>query len=83
MTRHIEIEDTERERVKSMLERPGARRPSSRSWACAPAEARGPGGRDDAAGGELSSPGALDALAAGGALTNQDLLLIIILILLS
>jgi hypothetical protein len=76
----IGIEDTERERVKSMLERPELAAELEKMGVPA-AEARA---RVDAMTPQEVSQlaGRLDTLAAGGALSNQDLLLIIILLLL-
>jgi hypothetical protein len=76
----IGVEDTERERVKSMLERPELAAELEK-MGVAPAEARA---RVDAMTPQevTQLAGRLDTLAAGGALSNQDLLLIIILILL-
>src|SRR5688500_3644783 len=76
----IGIEDTERERVKSMLERPELAAELQKMGVAA-AEARA---RVDAMTPQEVSQlaGRLDQLAAGGALSNQDLLLIIILLLL-
>jgi hypothetical protein len=76
----IGLEDAERERVKSLLERPELAAQLEK-MGVAPADARA---RVDAmTPQELSQlAGRLDALAAGGALTNQDLLLVIILLLL-
>jgi hypothetical protein len=76
----IGVEDTERERLKSMLERPELAAELER-MGVAPAEARA---RVDAMTPQevTQLAGRLDTLAAGGALSNQDLLLIIILLLL-
>jgi hypothetical protein len=76
----IGIDDPERERVKSMLERPELAGELEK-LGVAPADARA---RVDAMTPQevAQLAGRLDTLAAGGALSNQDLLLIIILILL-
>jgi hypothetical protein len=76
----IGIEDTERERVRAMLERPELAAELEKMGVPA-GEARA---RVDAMTPQEVSQlaGRLDALAAGGALSNQDLLLIIILLLL-
>jgi hypothetical protein len=76
----IGIEDAERDRVKSMLERPElAAQLEKMGVSAADAKAR----VDAMTPQEVSQlAGRLDQLAAGGALSNQDLLLIIILILL-
>lgn len=76
----IGVEDTERERVKSMLERPELAAELEK-MGVAPAEARA---RVDAMTREevAQLAGRLDTLAAGGAVSNQDLLLVIILLLL-
>lgn len=75
----IGIDDTERERVKSMLERPEL---------AAELEKHGVSAADARARVDAMTPqevsqlaGRLDQLAAGGALSNQDLLLVIILLL--
>lgn len=75
----IGVEDTERDRVKSMLERPELATQLEK-MGVSPADARA---RVDAMTPEEVSQlaGRLDQLAAGGALSNQDLLLIIILLL--
>lgn len=76
----IGVEDAERDRVKSMLERPELATQLEK-MGVSPADARA---RVDAMTpeevGQLA--GRLDQLAAGGALSNQDLLLIILLVLL-
>jgi hypothetical protein len=76
----IGVEDSERERVKSMLERPELATQLEKMGVSA-ADARA---RVDAMTPEEVSQlaGRLDQLAAGGAISNQDLLLIIILLLL-
>ena len=76
----IGVEDTERDRVKSMLERPElATQLEKRGVSAADARAR----VDAMTPEEVSQlAGRLDQLAAGGALSNQDLLLIILLVLL-
>jgi hypothetical protein len=76
----IGIEDAERERVKSMLERPELASELEK-LGVAPADARA---RVDAMTPQevAQLAGRLDTLAAGGALSNQELLLIIILVLL-
>ena len=76
----IGVEDTERDRVKSMLERPELATQLEKMGVSA-ADARA---RVDAMTPEEVSQlaGRLDQLAAGGALSNQDLLLIILLVLL-
>jgi uncharacterized protein DUF6627 len=76
----IGIEDAERERVKSLLERPELAAQLEK-MGVAPADARA---RVEAMTPQEVSQlaGRLDALAAGGALSNQDLLLVIILLLL-
>jgi len=76
----IGAQDTERERVKSMLERPELATQLEK-MGVSPADARA---RVDAMTPEEVSQlaGRLDQLAAGGAISNQDLLLIIILLLL-
>lgn len=76
----ISPEDSERERVKSMLERPEVAQ-ELQKMGIAPQEARA---RVDAMNdAEVRSlAGRLDALPAGGQLSNQTLLLIIIIILL-
>jgi hypothetical protein len=76
----IGIEDAERDRVKSMLERPElAAELEKMGVPAADAKAR----VDAMTPQEVSQlAGRLDQLAAGGALSNQDLLLIIILLLL-
>jgi hypothetical protein len=76
----IGIADTERERVRAMLERPELAAELEKMGVPA-GEARA---RVDAMTPQEVSQlaGRLDALAAGGALSNQDLLLIIILLLL-
>jgi hypothetical protein len=75
----IGVQDPERERVKSMLERPEL---------AAQLEKMGVSAADAKARVEAMTPeevsqlaGRLDQLAAGGALSNQDLLLVIILLL--
>jgi len=75
----IGVEDAERDRVKSMLERPEL---------AAQLEKMGVNAADARARVDAMTPeevtqlaGRLDQLAAGGALSNQDLLLIIILLL--
>ena len=75
----IGAEDTERERVKSMLERPElATQLEKMGVSAADAKAR----VDAMTPEEVSQlAGRLDQLAAGGALSNQDLLLIVILLL--
>jgi hypothetical protein len=75
----IGVEDSERDRVKSMLERPELATQLEKMGVSA-ADARA---RVDAMTPEEVSQlaGRLDQLAAGGALSNQDLLLIIILLL--
>jgi hypothetical protein len=75
----IGIEDAERERVKSMLERPELAAQLEK-MGVAPDEAKA---RVDAMTPQEVSQlaGRLDSLAAGGALSNQDLLLIIIILL--
>lgn len=75
----IGIDDTERERVKSLLERPElAAELEKRGVSAAEARAR----VDAMTPQEVSQlAGRLDQLAAGGALSNQDLLLVIILLL--
>jgi hypothetical protein len=76
----VQPQDTERERVKSMLERPELATQLEK-MGVSPADARA---RVDAMTpeevGQLA--GRLDQLVAGGALSNQDLLLIILLVLL-
>ena len=76
----IGAENSERERVKSMLERPELATQLEK-MGVSPADARA---RVDAMTPEEVSQlaGRLDQLAAGGALSNQDLLLIVILLLL-
>ena len=76
----IGVQDTERERVKSMLERPELAAQLEKVGV-SPADAKA---RVDAMTPEEVSQlaGRLDQLAAGGALSNQDLLLVIILLLL-
>ena len=76
----IGVEDSERDRVKSMLERPELATQLEK-MGVSPADARA---RVDAMTPEEVSQlaGRLDQLAAGGALSNQDLLLIILLVLL-
>jgi hypothetical protein len=76
----IGIEDAERDRVKSMLERPELAAGLEKAGVSA-ADARA---RVDAMTPQEVSQlaGRLDQLAAGGAISNQDLLLIIILLLL-
>ena len=76
----IGIEDAERERVKSMLER-AELASELEKLGVAPADARA---RVDAMTPQevAQLAGRLDTLAAGGALSNQELLLIIILVLL-
>ena len=76
----IGIEDAERERVKSMLERPELAAELEK-MGVAPADARA---RVDAMTPQevAQLAGRLDKLAAGGAVSNQDLLLVIILLLL-
>jgi hypothetical protein len=76
----IGVQDTERERVKSMLERPELATQLEK-MGVSPSDARA---RVDAMTPEEVSQlaGRLDQLAAGGAISNQDLLLIIILLLL-
>jgi hypothetical protein len=76
----IGIEDAERDRVKSMLERPELAAQLEK-MGVSPADAKA---RVDAMTPQEVSQlaGRLDQLAAGGALSNQDLLLIIILLLL-
>jgi hypothetical protein len=75
----IGIQDTERSRVKSMLERPELAA-GLEKYGVSAADARA---RVDAMTPEEVSQlaGRLDQLAAGGALSNQDLMLIIILLL--
>ena len=75
----IGAEGAERERVKSMLERPELATQLEK-MGVSPADAKA---RVDAMTPEEVSQlaGRLDQLAAGGALSNQDLLLIIILLL--
>jgi uncharacterized protein DUF6627 len=75
----IGVQDTERERVKSMLERPElAAQLEKMGVSAADARAR----VDAMTPQEVSQlAGRLDQLAAGGALSNQDLMLIIILLL--
>ena len=75
----IGTQDPERERVKSMLERPELATQLEK-MGVSPADAKA---RVDAMTPEEVSQlaGRLDQLAAGGALSNQDLLLIIILLL--
>ena len=75
----IGVEDPERDRVKSMLERPElATQLEKMGVSAADAKAR----VDAMTPEEVSQlAGRLDQLAAGGALSNQDLLLIIILLL--
>ena len=75
----IGTQDPERERVKSMLERPELAAQLEK-MGVSPADAKA---RVDAMTPEEVSQlaGRLDQLAAGGALSNQDLLLIIILLL--
>jgi hypothetical protein len=69
----IGVQDPERERVKSMLDRPELATQLER-MGVSPADAMTPE--------EVSQlAGRLDQLAAGGAISNQDLLLIIILLL--
>jgi hypothetical protein len=76
----IGVEDLERDRVKSMLERPELAAELEKMGVPA-GQARA---RVDAMTPQEVSQlaGRLDAAAAGGALSNQDLLLIIILLLL-
>ena len=76
----IGVQDTERERVKSMLERPElAAQLEKMGVSAADAKAR----VDAMTPQEVSQlAGRLDQLAAGGAISNQDLLLVIILLLL-
>jgi hypothetical protein len=76
----IGVQDPERERVKSMLERPELAAQLEKMGVSA-AEARA---RVDAMTPQEVSQlaGRLDQLAAGGAISNQDLLLVIILLLL-
>ncbi|MFL6566486.1 MAG: PA2779 family protein [Burkholderiales bacterium] len=76
----IGVQDPERDRVKSMLERPELATQIEK-MGVSPADARA---RVDAMTPEEVSQlaGRLDQLAAGGALSNQDLLLIILLVLL-
>jgi hypothetical protein len=76
----IGIEDPERERVKSMLERPELAAQLEKMGIPA-IEARA---RVDAMTPQEVSQlaGRLDSLAAGGAMSNRDLLLVILLILL-
>jgi hypothetical protein len=76
----IGVEDAERDRVKSMLERPElATQLEKMGVSAADARAR----VDAMTPAEVSQlAGRLDQLAAGGALSNQDLLLIILLVLL-
>lgn len=76
----IGVQDPERDRVKSMLERPELATQLEK-MGVSPADARA---RVDAMTPEEVSQlaGRLDQLAAGGALSNQDLLLIILLVLL-
>jgi len=76
----IGVQDTERERVKSMLERPElAAQLEKMGVSAADARAR----VDAMTPQEVSQlAGRLDQLAAGGAISNQDLLLVIILLLL-
>jgi hypothetical protein len=76
----IGVQDTERERAKSMLERPEL---------AAQLEKMGVSAADAGARVDAMTPqevsqlaGRLDQLAAGGAISNQDLLLVIILLLL-
>jgi hypothetical protein len=75
----IGVQDTERSRVKSMLERPELAAELEK-YGVSAADARA---RVDAMTPEEVSQlaGRLDQLAAGGALSNQDLLLVIILLL--
>jgi len=75
----IGVEDAERDRVKSMLERPElAAQLEKMGVSAADAKAR----VDAMTPEEVSQlAGRLDQLVAGGALSNQDLLLIIILLL--
>ena len=75
----IGVQDPERDRVKSMLERPELATQLEK-MGVSPADARA---RVDAMTPEEVSQlaGRLDQLAAGGALSNQDLLLIVILLL--
>jgi hypothetical protein len=75
----IGTDDAERDRVKSMLERPElATQLEKMGVSAADAKAR----VDAMTPEEVSQlAGRLDQLAAGGALSNQDLLLIIILLL--
>jgi len=76
----IGVQDPERERVKSMLERPElAAELQKMGVSAADAKAR----VDAMTPQEVAQlAGRLDQLAAGGALSNQDLLLVIILLLL-
>jgi hypothetical protein len=76
----IGVQDPERDRVKSMLERPELATQLEK-MGVSPTDARA---RVDAMTPEEVSQlaGRLDQLAAGGALSNQDLLLIILLVLL-
>jgi len=76
----VQPQDTEREHVKSLLERPEL---------AAQLEKMGVNATDAQARVDAMTPeevaqlaGRLDQLAAGGALSNQDLLLVIILLLL-
>ena len=75
----IGVEDTERDRVKSMLERPELATQLEKMGVSS-ADARA---RVDAMTPEEVSQlaGRLDQLAAGGALSNQDLLIIIVILL--
>ena len=74
----IGVEDTERERVKSMLERPELATQLEKMGVSA-ADARGARRRDERPEEVSQLAGRLDQLPAGGALTNEDLLLIILL----
>ena len=76
----VQPQDPERERVKSMLERPELAAQLEK-MGVAPADAKA---RVDAMTPQevAQLAGRLDQLAAGGALSNQDLLLVIILLLL-
>ena len=76
----IGIDDPERERVKAMLERPEVATELEKRGV-APAEARA---RVDAMTPQEVSQlaGRVDALQAGGAVSNRDLLLIVLLVLL-
>jgi hypothetical protein len=75
----IALDDAERDRVKTMLERPELAAELEK-MGVAPHQARA---RVDAMTPQEVSQlaGRLDALAAGGALSNRDLLLVILLVL--